>query len=101
MRLMQALKLGCQILMKFCSRVKKKIKTLIRKSLNLSTSADSSTNIQNSKQINWEKKNIIHVTCHLNTTLCSFSCYESPKTFGFSVAGGLGIDKFLKNSIYP
>ena len=38
------------------------------------------------------------VTCPLSpvpltTTLCSFSCHESPKRFGNAAAGGLVIDK--------
>ena len=34
-----------------------------------------------------------HVTCHLNTTLCSFNCYKSPRRFGNAAAGGLVIDR--------
>ena len=56
------------------------------------------TNLQRKKQ---EEEEICHVsnatghqhlspvTCHLNTTLCSFSCYESPLRLGDVAAGGL------------
>ena len=34
---------------------------------------------------------VSHVTCHLTTTLCSFSCSESPRRFGDAAEGGLVI----------
>ena len=42
-----------------------------------------------------------HVTCHLTTTLCSFSYSESSSMFGDAAAGGLVIEKvFLFVFIY-
>ena len=48
-----------------------------------------------------EKKSVMchmsRVICHLITTLCSFSCYESPMRFGDAAAGCLMIDRVKKN----
>ena len=40
------------------------------------------------------------VTCHLTITLCSFSCYKSPRSVGDGIAGDLLIDT-IKNPIFP
>ena len=42
---------------------------------------------------------LLCVTCHLTTTLCSFTCYESPTTFGDVAVGGLMIDREKKKKI--
>ena len=38
-----------------------------------------------------------HVTCHLTTTLCSFSCYESPTIFGNAAVARLVIKRVKIN----
>ena len=63
------------------------------------------------KQTNLEKKYPAHrrkkekkklnnkfVSCHLTTSLCSFSRYESPRRFGDAAAGGLVIDRVKKSN---
>ena len=46
---------------------------------------------------------LAHVTFHMTTPLCSFSCYESPRRFGDTAAGGLVTDRvlFLLLSLLP
>ena len=41
------------------------------------------------------KKSLSCDSCHLTTTLCSFSCYESPRRFGVATAGSFGIDRVI------
>ena len=38
-----------------------------------------------------------YITCHLTTTLCCFSCSESPKKIGVATVEGLVIDKVNKH----
>ena len=37
------------------------------------------------------------VTCHLTITICSFSCYDSPRMLGDAAEGGLVIDRVKKS----
>ena len=65
-------------------------KLRIQETLNLSTCLDSSTDTKNHMSCVMRQKS--PVTCHLTTTLCNFSCYESPRMLGDAVDGGLVID---------
>ena len=81
-------------------------KSRIQATLDLMMCADSCTDTE--KSTHTQKVNINHVscvmyhssgvtchllpspvTCHLTTTLCSFSCYESPRMLGDAAEGGL------------
>ena len=42
---------------------------------------------------------VSHVTCHMTTTLCNFSCYESPRMLCDAAEGGLVIDIVKKKVI--
>ena len=68
--------------------------------LNLLTCSDSSTDTKKSIvlivylmvmcHVSHVTYLLSHVTCHLTTTLCSFSCYESNRMFGDAAVGGFG-----------
>ena len=59
-----------------------------RETLNLMKYADSSTDTIKSEIKGSNVKCLVsHVTCHLTTTLFSFSCYERPSKFGNADAG--------------
>ena len=38
-------------------------------------------------------RHLSHITCHLITTLCSFSCHECPRMLGDAAEGDLVIDR--------